>query len=98
MLREVRRVFAPGGMFLLLDFERREDHQCGFFGRLLQSSHRLKDNSQGRILELMRQAGLVDATRVRHRTLLLGRLHVGYYTASAPREPRRNPNRETAAG
>jgi ubiquinone/menaquinone biosynthesis C-methylase UbiE len=78
MLREVRRVLAPGGSFHLMDFAGPEASD-GFIARLLHSHARLKDNSESRILEGMRQAGLADPVRVGSGRLLLGRL--AYYRA-----------------
>ncbi len=78
MLREVRRVLRPGGSFHLMDFVGPEASD-GFFARLLHSHARLKDNSETRILEWMRQAGFGDPLRVGSGRLLLGRL--AYYRA-----------------
>jgi len=66
----------------LLDFSTPEKGSMGRIGRWLHSSHRLKDNSDERILSLMRQAGLSDAQRIAGRALLL--VNIGYYKASAP--------------
>jgi hypothetical protein len=52
-----------------------------FVGRWLHSSHRLKDNSDERILGLMRQAGLSDAHRIASRALPV--VNIAYYKASA---------------
>jgi ubiquinone/menaquinone biosynthesis C-methylase UbiE len=79
MLREVRRVLAPGGSLHLMDFAGPEASD-GFIARLLHSHARLKDNSESRILEWMRQAGLADPIRVGSGKLLLGRL--AYYRAT----------------
>jgi len=79
-LRAVRSVLKPGGEFHLLDFEGPEDHAHGFLAHLLHSNHRLQDNSEGRVVNLMRQAGFVDAKKVGRRTMLFG--GVGYYRAS----------------
>jgi ubiquinone/menaquinone biosynthesis C-methylase UbiE len=81
-LREVRRVLKPGATFHLLDFATPDSNSAGRVARLLHSSHRLKDNSDERILGLLRQAGLSDPKRVADRALLVG--HIAYYQASVP--------------
>ena len=81
-LREVRRVLKPGATFHMLDFATPDSNSAGWLARLLHSSHRLKDNSDERILGLLRQAGLSDAKRVADRALLVG--HIAYYQASVP--------------
>ena len=78
-LRAIRQVLKPDGEFHMLDFEGPEDNQYGFLARLLHSGHRLKDNSESRVLGFMRQAGFADPKKVGRRALLLG--HIAYYTA-----------------
>jgi ubiquinone/menaquinone biosynthesis C-methylase UbiE len=78
MLREVRRVLRPGGSFHLMDFVGPEASD-GFLARLFHSHARLKDNSERRILEWMRQAGFGDPVKAGSGRLLLGRL--AYYRA-----------------
>jgi ubiquinone/menaquinone biosynthesis C-methylase UbiE len=85
-LREVRRVLAPGGSLQLLDFEVPDTPGHGSLTHLFHSSHRLQDNSEGRILALMTQAGLGDPKRIMGRTMFLGLLRIGYYQASKFRE------------
>ena len=81
-LREVRRVLKPGARFHLLDFATSDSHSPGRISRWLHSSHRLHDNSDERILPLMRQADLLDPRRVATRSGFLG--DIGYSQASAP--------------
>jgi ubiquinone/menaquinone biosynthesis C-methylase UbiE len=78
-LREVRRVLKPRGAFQMLDFGGPDDAH-GFVTRLIHSAHRLQDNSEGHVLELMRQAGFAEAKNTGHRTMLGGR--IAYYRAA----------------
>jgi hypothetical protein len=63
----------------MLDFEGPEDSEHSFLARLLHSGHRLKDNSQSRVLAFMSQAGFADPKKVGRRAMLLGR--IAYYKA-----------------
>lgn len=81
MLREVRRVLRPGGIFSLLDFGGPDSGENGFLVRLLHSSHHLRDNSEERILAIMRQAGFTDPQKVSQGTMLFGRVRTNYYQA-----------------
>ena len=81
-LREVGRVLKPRATFHLLDFSAPETASGGWLSRHMHASHRLKDNSEERILGLMRLAGLSNAKRLAARALLVG--HIAYYQASAP--------------
>ncbi len=80
-LRAIRRVVKPGGEFYMLDLEGREDGAHGFLAHLLHSSDRMKDNSESRVLSLMRQAGFADPKKVGRRRMLFG--GVAYYRAGA---------------
>jgi ubiquinone/menaquinone biosynthesis C-methylase UbiE len=80
-LREVRRVLKPDGSFHLLDFAGPDSSADGFLDHWLHSSLRLRDNSEGRVLTFMREAGFADPKKVDHRAMLFGR--VVYYQASA---------------
>src|SRR5437660_10741323 len=66
-LRAIRRVVKPGGEFYMLDLEGREDGAHGFIAHLLHSSDLMKDNSESRLLSLMRQAGFEDTQKVGRR-------------------------------
>jgi ubiquinone/menaquinone biosynthesis C-methylase UbiE len=78
-LCEVRRVLKPGGSLHMLDFGGSETSRHGFLGHLLHSSHRLKDNSESRILALMSQARFSDARKVGQQTMLFWK--IAYYQA-----------------
>ena len=79
-LREMRRVLAPGGRLELLDFAGPASHGHGTLARLLHSHHRLKENSEEKILTLMDAAGFVNARQVGHHTTVFGK--VEYYQAT----------------
>lgn len=82
-LREVLRVLKPAGTFHLLDFAGGEDKAPGRLGRLVNSHARLEDNSQQRILQLMRRAGFLDASKVKNGSMLFGLLPTAFYQAGA---------------
>lgn len=71
MLREVRRVLAPGGRFAMVDFAG-PGAPGGLLARALQSHPLLRDNRERRILALMSEAGLRDARLTRRRPLRVG--------------------------
>ena len=82
-LREVLRVLKPVGTFHLLDFAGGEDKAPGRLGRLVNSHARLEDNSQQRILQLLRRAGFTNAEKVKDGSMLFGLLPTAYYQAGA---------------
>jgi ubiquinone/menaquinone biosynthesis C-methylase UbiE len=79
-LREVRRVLKSGGSLHMLDFGGPENAH-GYVTRLIHSARRLQDNSEGRVLDLMKRAGFAQVKSRGHRAMLLGR--IAYYTAVA---------------
>ncbi|MGH7367615.1 MAG: class I SAM-dependent methyltransferase [Candidatus Rokuibacteriota bacterium] len=83
-LREVRRVLKPTGFLHLLDFAGSDSGRHGFLARVCHS-HRLKDNSEGRILALMAQAGFPDPEKVGDRTMFF--MRIAYYQASGAVTP-----------
>jgi SAM-dependent methyltransferase len=83
-LYEVRRVLTPGGSLHMLDFTGTEASGHGLLARHFHSSHRLKDNSEERILALMNRAGFISCEKVIEGAMLFGSLRIAYYQASAP--------------
>jgi ubiquinone/menaquinone biosynthesis C-methylase UbiE len=83
-LYEVRRVLTPGGTLHLLDFTARETIGHGPLARYFHSHHRLKDNTEERILALLKQAGLLSCEKVMEGTMFFGSLRTTYFRASAP--------------
>lgn len=79
MLREVCRVLAPGGRFGMVDFAG-PDAPGGPVGRLLHSHRLLRDNTEQRIVALMREAGLHAPRSTGRRALRIGT--AVYYEAS----------------
>jgi ubiquinone/menaquinone biosynthesis C-methylase UbiE len=78
-LSAVRRVLRSGGSLHLVDFEGPEDGKSTFLARLFHTNERLRDNSEGRVLAFMRDAGFVNPKKTGRRTLLLG--PIAYYRA-----------------
>lgn len=78
-LCEVRRVLKPDGSFLLVDFAGPEHGGCGWLTHLFHSSERLKDNSEARIIALMRRAGFLEPKKVMKKSILLGGLRINYF-------------------
>jgi ubiquinone/menaquinone biosynthesis C-methylase UbiE len=84
-LCEVCRILKSGGTFHLLDFITGESNGHGPARRFIHSPHRLKDNSEERILTLMSQAGLLSGQKLTEGTMFFGSLRTGYFRASAGR-------------
>ena len=81
-LTEVRRVLKPGGSFHLLDFTA-DNGSRGYLARLVHSHAMMKDNTDQRLLELMRHAGLTKAEKLKQDSMFFGLLQSAYYRASA---------------
>lgn len=80
-LREVIRVLKTDGAFHLLDFTSGGAGSHGHLFRLVHGSERLKDNSNARLMELMRRAGLKDVENVKEGKMLFGLLRTAYFRA-----------------
>lgn len=80
-LREARRVLKPGGSFHLLDFRNADSHGHGLLAHWLHSKQVLSDNTDERILALMKEAGLADARAVSYGRMFF--MRTAYYRASA---------------
>jgi ubiquinone/menaquinone biosynthesis C-methylase UbiE len=84
-LQEIRRVLERGGRLSLLDFAPPDSNGNSLLTRWLHSSDLLEDNTESRMLSLIRSAGLVD-TRIVRRAKLAGMFHTAYYQAAVPEE------------
>lgn len=80
-LREAHRVLRPEGTLHLVDFGGSYDG-AGRLARRLQHHPMLQDNRDGRILELMTEAGFADARALRRITRWFG--PVTFYQARVP--------------
>jgi len=80
-LREARRVLKPGGRFHLMDFAKADSVSASRIARWIHSSPRLNDNSEARLVSLMREAGLSDPKRIGKRSSHAGEL--AYYQATS---------------
>jgi ubiquinone/menaquinone biosynthesis C-methylase UbiE len=83
MLSEALRVLKSTGSLHLLDFAGGDHGSHGLLGHLIHSSHRLKNNSAERILQLMRRAGFNHARKIKDGSMLFGTLKTSYFQASA---------------
>lgn len=64
----------PGGSLRPLDMAHPEADARGWSARMLRSNPHLKDNSPGRVLKLMAQAGFAEAKRIDRGAILFGLL------------------------
>lgn len=80
-LQEIRRVLKPGGQLHLVDFVV-ENADGGLLARFFHSHAQLADNSEARILELLKQAGLTEAKVAARRATFFGLAQVAYYNAA----------------
>ena len=82
-LGEVRRVLKLAGAFYLLDFEVSQSASRHWLFRIFHSSERLRDNSEDRILTLMRDAGFSESKQFAIQPVLFGLGLAGYYQGTA---------------
>ncbi len=73
MLREARRVLAPGGELHLVDFGGRHTGKDGVLSRLFHAHGQFADQQGGRVSELFEEAGFEDVREVSHDKSILGR-------------------------
>ena len=72
-LRDVHRVLKPGGSFHLLDFTTDHTHPRGVIARLLhREGHHLHGQSSAQVLQMIRDAGFVNAMHLETRRTLFG--------------------------
>ena len=79
VLREIVRVLKPGGEFHLCDFNSDGSGARGFLLRISHPKDGFKDNPEGRVLGLMKQAGFADCCKTGSRSMFVGT--VAYYRA-----------------
>ena len=81
MFGEVRRVLAPSGHFHAMDFGPPRGPFSRLVARLMRGHANIADNLEGRLPQLMREAGLCSVNETDSVTRLLGSL--AYYRAAA---------------
>jgi len=73
-LSEAMRILAPGGALHLLDFGGTTGNTHGLLGHLLHSAEPLRENFEGGIPALMKEAGFAEAGEIDHRSSWIGRI------------------------
>ena len=81
MFGEVRRVLAPSGHFHAMDFGPPRGPFSRLVARLMRGHANIADNLEGRLPQLMREAGLCSVDETDSVTRLIGSL--AYYRAAA---------------
>ena len=84
MLREIRRVLAPGGRMCLLDFAGSDAGGEGSLARRLHSSRLLADNAEQRMVARLRQAGFEGVRRAAGGSLAFGFVACSIFQGLAP--------------
>ena len=80
-LAEIRRVLKAGGRLEFVDFAEHGAERHGILSHLTHSHHRLRDNTDGRLLDLMAGAGFDHPAKVGEQHTLFGT--VGFFQARA---------------
>jgi ubiquinone/menaquinone biosynthesis C-methylase UbiE len=73
-LAEIRRVMQPDGAFLLMDFGSPVTWSERLLGRLTQHRHALSDHGEGRLPELLREAGFSRVDELDQHSIGVGRI------------------------
>ena len=73
-LAEIRRVLVPGGAFLLMDFGPPVTWPERLLGRLTQHRHAISDNVEGRLPDLLREAGFSTVDELDQHSIGVGRI------------------------
>ena len=80
-LKEILRVLAPGGTFHLLDFGRPVNAWERALARIAFRSPEIRDNVEGRLAAILREAGFTEVVELARRGTIFG--SVWYYRAAA---------------
>ena len=80
-LTEILRVLAPGGTFHLLDFGRPVNAWERALARIAFRSPEIRDNVEGRLAAILREAGFTEVVELARRGTIFG--SVWYYRAAS---------------
>ena len=73
-LAEVRRVLKPGGRLHVVDFGAPATPLGAQLARWLHHTEHMRDNVEGRLPELLREAGFADAVEAARHPTIVGSL------------------------